>query len=497
MTSSRRKPWEIPGDWEWALMGDVAEVVGGGTPRTKDPENFEGGAIPWVTPADLSGYTEKYIARGARSITEKGLDSSAARLMPSGTVLFSSRAPIGYVAIAANEVATNQGFKSFVLQPGLDPSYVYHYLHRAKELAVELASGTTFKEISGKKAAKIPIPVPPGSVQRQIVEAIETHFTRLDAAVASLERARANLKRYRASVLQAAVEGRLVPTEAELARREGRSYEPASVLLERILAERRRRWEEAELEKLRAKGKEPKGDGWKKKYKEPAPPDVEGLPELPEGWCWTTVEQLALVVSGQTPRGITEVLSDRGDVPWFRVGDMNTPGNRKFMRHSRTCLAREDARLLGLHVRPAGTIVFPKRGGAIGTNKKRLLAFPSSYDLNIMGLIADSGVAAYLWLWFNRVDLATLADGSNVPQINHGDVAPLPVPLPPLLEQRRLAEAVDDLVSVNDKLDGQLEVDARRCCQLRQAVLKFAFEGRLLGVLADQGAMEDQAQRRS
>ena len=129
------------------------------------------------------------------------------------------------------------------------------------------------------------LPLPPLPEQHRIVEAIETHFTRLDAAVAALKRVKANLKRYRASVLKAACEGRLVPTEAELARAEGRDYEPADVLLKRILAERRAKWEADELAKMTAKGNPPKDDRWKAKYKEPQPPDTSDLPELPEGWA--------------------------------------------------------------------------------------------------------------------------------------------------------------------------------------------------------------------
>jgi type I restriction enzyme S subunit len=143
--------------------------------------------------------------------------------------------------------------------------------------------------------------LPPLPEQHRIVEAIESYFTRLDDAVATLERVRRNLKRYRASVLKAAVEGRLVPTEAELARAEGRDYEPASVLLERILTERRRRWEEAELAKMKAKGKEPKDDKWKAKYVKPVAPDTSALPVLPEGWCWTTIDQLHVSLD-QVPR---------------------------------------------------------------------------------------------------------------------------------------------------------------------------------------------------
>src|SRR5207244_1697869 len=147
------------------------------------------------------------------------------------------------------------------------------------------------------------IPFAPRAEQDRIIGAIEQHLSRLDAAVATLEGAQTKVKAYRASVLKAAVEGRLVSTEAALAREEKRDFEPSEVLLKRILSERRRRWEEAEIEKLKAAGKSPKGDKWKAKYEEPKPPDTKDLPELPEGWCWTTVGALAEVSGGLTMNG--------------------------------------------------------------------------------------------------------------------------------------------------------------------------------------------------
>jgi type I restriction enzyme S subunit len=278
-------------------MKEVAEVVGGGTPRTIDKSNFEGGEIAWITPADLSGYTEKFIRRGARNITQKGLEESGARLMPAGTVLFSSRAPIGYVAIAAGPVSTNQGFKNFVLPEEILPDYIYYYLKHARGIAISLASGTTFLEISAAKAGLIPLPIPPRSEQSRIVNEIEKHLTRLDAAVAGLKRVRANLKRYRASVLKAACEGRLVPTEAELAKAEGRDYEPADRLLSRILKERRAKWEADQLAKMKAQGKTPLDDNWKAKYDEPNNVNSIGLQALPLGWTWATWEQLSMRVT--------------------------------------------------------------------------------------------------------------------------------------------------------------------------------------------------------
>src|ERR1035441_5980658 len=100
--SKTNNRWAIPETWSWTVASEIAQIIGGGTPSTTDPKNFDNGGIPWITPADLTGYREKMISRGARNITEKGLRESGARLMPAGTVLFSSRAPIGYVAIADN-----------------------------------------------------------------------------------------------------------------------------------------------------------------------------------------------------------------------------------------------------------------------------------------------------------------------------------------------------------------------------------------------------------
>ena len=222
--------WRVPQSWAWRVMGDISQVVGGGTPRTTDRSNFENGSISWITPADLSGYNKKYISKGKRNITEKGLASSSARLMPEGTVLFSSRAPIGYVAISANPVSTNQGFKNFVLFGSLSPDYVYYYLLRARQLALDLASGTTFQEISGRQAAKIPVPIAPLPEQHRIVEAIESYFTRLDSIERTLGVTLAKVAQLRRSILVRAFEGKLVPQDP--------NDPPASVLLERIKAER-------------------------------------------------------------------------------------------------------------------------------------------------------------------------------------------------------------------------------------------------------------------
>ena len=165
--------------------------------------------------------------------------------------------------------------------------------------------------------------LPPISEQIRIVTEIEKQFSRLDAAVAALKRVKANLKRYRAAILLAACEGRLVPTEAELARQEERTYEPAEALLQRILCERRTRWEADQLVKLESQGCLPLNDTWKAKYKEPAMPDTSRLTELPEGWCWTTIDQFAIVRTGATPLKGKAAYYENGTVPWVTSGALN------------------------------------------------------------------------------------------------------------------------------------------------------------------------------
>ncbi|MBO6659571.1 MAG: restriction endonuclease subunit S [Roseivirga sp.] len=139
----------IPEGWEVKSVGDLATVVGGGTPSTSVDEYYTDNGIAWLSPKDLSGYEWKYISKGAKDITELGLKKSSAKMMPSGTVVFSSRAPIGYVAIAENELCTNQGFKSLIPNKEVPSEYLYQFLKANVEQIESIASGSTFKEVSG------------------------------------------------------------------------------------------------------------------------------------------------------------------------------------------------------------------------------------------------------------------------------------------------------------------------------------------------------------
>jgi len=156
-------------DWIICKLSDLGMIVGGATPSTKQIQNYEDGNISWITPKDLSSFKGRYIDRGERNITELGLKSCSTQLIPKNSVLFSSRAPIGYVAIANKELCTNQGFKSIVPNENLDYLFLYYLLKYNKSNIENIGSGTTFKEVSATAMKSFEVKVPKSkNVQRKI-----------------------------------------------------------------------------------------------------------------------------------------------------------------------------------------------------------------------------------------------------------------------------------------------------------------------------------------
>jgi len=147
-------------DWKNGTISDLGTVVGGSTPSKAKPEYYTDRGIAWITPKDLSVNKSKFVARGENDITELGLKNSSASIMPEGTVLFSSRAPIGYIAVASGEVTTNQGFKSVVPKSEIGTPFIYYFLKSNLPIIEGMASGSTFKEVSGSTMKIIPAVIP-------------------------------------------------------------------------------------------------------------------------------------------------------------------------------------------------------------------------------------------------------------------------------------------------------------------------------------------------
>jgi type I restriction enzyme S subunit len=309
----------VPPNWTVSQVQDLFTVVGGGTPSTANVDYWRGN-IAWISSADID---EEHRLSIRRRITESAIADSATTMVPAGSVIVVTRVGLGKVAIAPEPLCFSQDSQALLFNPKhLNHKYVLLFMSTVARTFRGVSRGTTISGITKKQLAELAFRVPPKTEQVRIVAEVEKQLTRLDDAVAALKRVRANLKRYRASVLNAACEGRLVPTEAELARKEGRNYESGEQLLARILRERRSRWEADQLAKVLAADRQPSSDGWQKKYKEPEVAGSSRNSALPEGWTWASVEQ----VSCSVQYGTSAKCAEAGEVPVLRMGNLTSDG---------------------------------------------------------------------------------------------------------------------------------------------------------------------------
>ena len=203
-------------EWKTFVLRDVASIIGGGTPSTKEATYWDGN-IPWLTPKDLSSHTGMYVKRGERSITKAGLDGSSAKIVPPGTVLFTSRAPIGYLAIAEQAISTNQGFKSLVLNTEQDNRFFYYLLRFHTPDIEAIATGSTFKEISGSALGSFEVTIPSYGEQTKIADILTT----LDDRIELLRETNATLE----AIAQALFKSWFVDFDPVRAKQEGREPE--------------------------------------------------------------------------------------------------------------------------------------------------------------------------------------------------------------------------------------------------------------------------------
>jgi len=173
MAYNQKLKREIPDGWTDGTLNDLGKIVGGSTPSTQEKENFTTDGTPWITPYDLSNNQgKKFITRGAQDVSDTGIKSASLKKYPSGTVLLSSRAPIGYLAIARNELTTNQGFKSFIPNNGYSTGFIYYTVKRSMKAIIQYASGSTFQEISASVLKTVKIVLPESDIVEQFTKAV-------------------------------------------------------------------------------------------------------------------------------------------------------------------------------------------------------------------------------------------------------------------------------------------------------------------------------------
>ncbi len=470
----------MPKSWVQVTIADIGKVVSGGTPSTKDNSNW-GGNISWISPSDLTGYGNKQIAKGAKSITPVGLKNSSATIMPAGSIHFSSRAPIGYTVISSTDMTTNQGFKSLVPAQGIFNEYIYYYLKSAKQLAESKATGTTFKEISGTAFGKLPVPLPPTNEQYRIVAKIEELFSELDKGIENLKAGRAQLKVYRQALLKHAFEGKLT---AQWRADNQDKLETAEALLKRIQHERAQRYQQ-QLADWEAIGKQ----GSKPKASKPLPPltaeELAELPELPEGWVWTRLGNTNVDVS-DGPFGSNLKSSDYVG-SGVRVIRLENIGALEFVEDKESYVTEAKYELLKNHTVLPGDIVF----SSFITENVRVALVPSSiskainkadcFCLRLHGETLSNRFAV-MFLSTRHVykQLEAQIHGVGRPRINTTQLKEVAIPVCCAEEQQAMLEQIESRLSEADQLELTLTTSLQQSEALRQSILKKAFSGQLV-----------------
>lgn len=437
------QPWDIPKIWKWVEIKSLGEIVSGGTPSTKEA-SYWGNDVNWITPADLTGYTKKTIAKGAKSISYKGLAKSSAKLMPAGSIHFSSRAPIGYVAISSQPLSTNQGFKSLVPSQGVFNEYVYYYLKAARNIAEERASGTTFREISGSTFGRLPFPFPPLPEQNEIVSKIEELFSELDNGIESLKKAREQLKTYRQAVLKYAFEGKLT---------EG--WRAQQIKLPKAI--------EKSAESAIAEGK------W------------------PEEWKYYKLGEVIKTIDGD--RGPNYPKKDdfykQGYCLFLTTKNMRED---RFVFEDNIYITKEKDKILRGGKLRLNDVVVTTRGtlGNVALYDENIPFKNVRINSGMLILRVVKPILKQLYLmkfisspWFSK-QLNEKRSGSAQPQIPANILREIKIPIPlSLAEQKAIVSEIESRLSVCDKLEQIIEDSLKKSEALRQSILKKAFDGEL------------------
>jgi len=402
------------------------------------------------------------ITRSEDLISQSALAEGRVSLLPAGSVLVVTRSGILShtlpVAVTKLPVTINQDIKALTLNTGVSAKYVAHALRGSSQRILRQCAkhGTTVASVDTNALLDFEIPMVGFSEQEAVVAELEKQFSRLDEAVANLQRVKANLKRYKAAVLKAAVEGRLVETEASIARREGRSYETGEQLLQRVLEVRRAKWV---------------GRG---KFKEPAPFALIFDDEPPEGWACATYSQLGDVTTGFTPP-TGDAANFGGVTPFFKPTDLDAGDNVHIAREYLTEAGLEKGRKL-----PAGSVLVTCIGATIGKTGLAAVDCATNQQINSVSPVADCVDGRYLFWWTSspkgQEQIVDNASATTLPILNKSKFEALPIALPPSAEQIRIVAEVDRHLSIVREVEAEVETNLKRAQALRRATLAKAFQ---------------------
>jgi type I restriction enzyme S subunit len=456
----------LPRGWCWTTIGEITENHDGrrvpvkATDRDKRP-----GAYPYYGASGIIDDIDDYL-----------FDGDYLLIAEDGANLLSRSTPIAFRASGkfwvnnhAHVVRSRAGVSLPFLEGYLNGTNIQFYV-----------TGTAQPKLNQVNLNRIPCPLAPLEEQRRVVAKVEELLSDLDAGVTVLERVKANLKRYRAAILQAAVTGKL--TEAWRARHP--DAEPASELLQRILTERRSKWEEGQLAKYAKGGKEPP-QGWQAKYTEPSRADTAGLPELPKDWCWAWLGQL--LARGEYGTSVKCNYGAEGPpvlrIPNIVKGEIDLSD----LKYATVAIevSEEDGLQQGdlLVCRTNGSISLVGKAALVNSAYRPPHAF-ASYLLRFR-FVESKAIPKWVYTFFTshqgrRFIESHAASSAGQHNISLALLQTMPIPLPPLPEQEELTAEVERRLSIIEEVEAKVETNLRRAALLRQSILKLAFEGRLV-----------------
>jgi len=468
---------ELPSGWVTATLEDVAKWSSGGTPSRSNP-SYYAGTIPWLKTGELG---PPIVVQTEESISEEAVANSSAKVFPKGSVAVAMYgATIGKASMLGIDAATNQAC-AVGIPDATKTKFLYYFLVSQSKAFADAGKGGAQPNISQGIVKSWEISLPPFEEQTRIVEKLEELLSDLDAGVAELKAAQKKLAQYRQSLLKAAVEGALT---AEW-RQQHPPAETGAQLLQRILTERRARWEAKQLAKFKQQGKTPPKD-WQKKYPEPVQPDTSGLPELPQEWVWASGEQLCeFITKGTTPpKGLDAGKAQT--IPFLRVTNLTDEGRLDLT--DRVYVSEETH--TGFLAR---SVVYPKDVlmNIVGPPLGQVSVVPNTFpEWNINQAIAifravdgvmPEFVCAHLlspiaqqWL---KAKAKTTAGQTN---LTLEVCRALPFPFPPQNEQQSLVLHLEETLAVISVQAEAIEIALKQSTAQRQNILRAAFSGHLV-----------------
>ena len=464
---------ELPKGWVLAKLEEVVQPVMSIDPYVLWGETsicyFDIGSID----------NETGVITNPKIMKSVSAPSRARQLVQEGDTIFSTVRP--YLKAIAKIPKTENGIASTgfcVIRGKINKDYIYFMMRSDFFISkiLPLQRGVSYPAVRDKDILSQEIPIPPLNEQARIVTKLEELLSDLDAGVSELKTAQAKLVQYRQSLLKAAVEGELTRAWRE-SQRPNAEHETGAQLLERILLERRKRWEAKQLAKFAEQGKQPPKD-WKKKYPEPVQPDTADLPELPEGWVWASLSQVGWLdrgISKHRPRNAEFLYG--GAYPFIQTGDI---------RHADTFINNyektySEAGLAQSKLWPTGTMCITI---AANIGETALTGMPSCFPDSIVGFLTASDLVSIRYVeYFMRVAKKKLdaeAPATAQKNINLEILSKVVLPLPPLSEQLRIVEKLDELNNRIKSQSSDIEQSLKQSAAQRKNILRAAFAGELV-----------------